>query len=90
MANHILLPDGDLIVVQHIAAIYIDDLDNLNIVINSDNQWALEHDNPQQAKNSMRSFYSMMITPQSLIATIMFNGELTQSLEKEKQFLENI
>lgn len=84
MANHILLPDGDLIVVQHIAAVYIDDLDNLNIVINSDNQWALEHDNPQQAKNSMRSFYSMMIDSQSLIATIMLNGELTQSLEKEK------
>lgn len=90
MANHILLPTGELITVNQIDGLYFDDLYNLNIVLSSDNEWAIEHDSEQQAKNSMRTFYSFMISPKPFIATNMVNGVLAQSLEKEKQFLENI
>ena len=90
MANHILLPDGELITVHQIDGLYCDVWHNLNIVLSCSIEWTIEHDNEQQAKNSMRALYGYMVHPKPFIATVMFNGVLTQSLEKEKQFLENI
>lgn len=90
MANHILLPTGELVTVNQIDGLYFDDLYNLNIVLSCSNEWAIEHDSEQQAKNSMRTLYSCMIAPKPFIATDMVNGVLVQSLEKEKEFLENI